>query len=70
LLREPCSAVSLDYLCTMVTMATKLFNVDNTFNHGNQVGLDGLCTRVTNCFTVGNHGNCGKQVFYCRAKTT
>jgi hypothetical protein len=43
-------------------MATKLFTVGNNDKRGNQVGLDCLCTMVT------NHGNYGNQIFYLRAK--
>jgi hypothetical protein len=37
-------------------------------NHGNQVGLDCLCTMATKLFTLGNYGNYGNQLVYCRAK--
>jgi hypothetical protein len=38
-------------------MATKLFTLGNNGNHGNQVGLDCLCTMLTKLFSLGNHGN-------------
>jgi hypothetical protein len=57
----------VDCLCSMTTLATKLFTVDN---NGNQVGLDCLCTMATKLFTLGNHGNYGKQVVCFRAKAT
>jgi hypothetical protein len=37
-------------------MATKLFTVGKNGKHGNQVGLDCLCTVATKLFTVGNNG--------------
>jgi hypothetical protein len=43
----------------MVTMATRLFTVGSSGNHGNQVGLDCVCTTaimvnmVTKLFTLG-----------------
>jgi hypothetical protein len=38
----------------MVTMATKLFTVCNNGNHGNQVGVDCLCTiAITKLFALG-----------------
>jgi hypothetical protein len=70
LLGEPCSTVGLDYLCSTVTKAIKLFTVGNNGNRSNQVGLDYLCTMATKLFTLGNHGNYGNQVLYFMAKTT
>jgi hypothetical protein len=34
-------------------MATKLFSLGSSANHGNQVGLDCLCTMATKLFTLG-----------------
>jgi hypothetical protein len=48
----------------------QVFIVGNGGNHGNQVGLDCLCTMATKFFTLGNHGNYGNKVVYCRARTT
>jgi hypothetical protein len=42
-------------------MTTK-FTVGNIGNHGNQVGLDSLCTVATKLFTLGSHGNYGNQL--------
>jgi hypothetical protein len=57
----------VDGLCSIVTMATELFIVGNSGDHGNQVGFDCLCTNATKLFTL---GNCGNQVVYFRAETT
>jgi hypothetical protein len=46
---------------------TIYFTVGNSYNHGNQVGLNCLCIITTTLFVV---GNCGNQGVYCRAETT
>jgi hypothetical protein len=56
-----CSAVGLDYLCS-ITMATKLFTFSNNGNCGKEVGLDFLCTIATKLFTLGDHVNYCEQV--------
>jgi hypothetical protein len=58
--------VGLDYLFSMVTVPNNFFIVGNNGNHGNQVGLDYLCTMKTKLFTIGNHGNYGNQAVYLR----
>jgi hypothetical protein len=54
----------------MVTMATKFFTVGNKHNHGNQVGLNCLCTLATKLFAQGNHDNYDNKIVYCRTKMT
>jgi hypothetical protein len=47
--------VGLDFSYTMVTMTTKLFTVGSNDSHGNQVGLDCLCSMATNLFAIGQN---------------
>jgi hypothetical protein len=85
LLGEPCLTVGLDCSCSMLTMAAKLFTVGNSGNHGNQVGMDCICTKkgkavslhaicictmVTKLFALGNYGKYVNEVVYFRAETT
>jgi hypothetical protein len=44
-------------------MATKFYTVGNNGNHGNQVGLDCLCTMAAKLFTVGQKRPTGVACF-------
>jgi hypothetical protein len=47
-------------------MATKLFTVGNSGNHGKQVGFHCLCAVVTKLFTIGQKRLKDIAVFRCK----